>query len=421
MNLAAQDGRQGAAAQFRAPGLPPGNSAAANAPESLSASSGWVGVTRLVLTDFRNYRSARLDLDAGPRGLPVVLTGPNGAGKTNLLEAVSFLSPGRGLRRARLGEIDRRPSATEPGSSGWAVAATIAIGQGPVRIGTGREPDGGERRVIRIDGDPARNQAALAECLGVLWLTPQMDRLFVEGPGARRRFLDRLVLGLDPAHAARVAAYEQGMRERARLLRDGPSDPAWLSALEDVMAQQGVAVAAGRRDAIERLDQVCAEADGIFPRARLQLIGVVEDWLGRMPALEAEETFKAALAANRGADAAAGGAVLGPHRSDLAVTYADKDIAAENASTGEQKALLIAIVLAQAALQRASRGEPPVLLLDEVAAHLDEARRAALFEALTVLESQTWITGTDAALFAPLHGCARFLSVADGALSETIF
>ena len=421
MNLAAQDGRQGAAAQFRAPGLPPGNSAAANPPESLSASSGWVGVTRLVLTDFRNYRSARLDLDAGSCGLPVVLTGPNGAGKTNLLEAVSFLSPGRGLRRARLGEIDRRPSAIEPGSSGWAVAATVAIGQGPVRIGTGREPDSGERRVIRIDGEPARNQAALAECLGVLWLTPQMDRLFVEGPGARRRFLDRLVLGLDPAHAARVAAYEQAMRERARLLRDGPNDAAWLSALEEIMAQQGVAVAAARRDSIERLDHVCADAEGAFPRARLALIGTVEDWLGRMPALEAEERFKAALAANRGADAAAGGAVLGPHRSDLAVTYADKGIAAENASTGEQKALLIAIVLAQAALQRASRGEPPVLLLDEVAAHLDEARRAALFEALAALESQTWITGTDAALFAPLHGRARFLSVADGTLSETIF
>jgi DNA replication and repair protein RecF len=421
MNLAAQDDRQGAAAQFRAPGLPRGNSAAADAPASLSVSGRWVGVTRLVLTDFRNYCSARLDLDAGRAGLPVVLTGPNGAGKTNLLEAVSFLSPGRGLRRARLGEIDRRDSAVEPGSSGWAVAATVATGHAPVRIGTGREPDGGERRLIRIDGEPARNQAALAECLGVLWLTPQMDRLFVEGPGARRRFLDRLVLGLDPAHAARVAAYEQAMRERARLLRDGPCDPAWLSALEEVMAQQGVAVAAGRREAIERLDQVCAEADGAFPRARLRLIGIVEDWLGMMPALEAEEKFTAALAANRGADAAAGGAMLGPHRSDLAVTYADKGIAAENASTGEQKALLIAIVLAQAALQRASRGEPPLLLLDEVAAHLDAGRRTALFEALAGLESQTWITGTDAALFAPLHGCARFLSVADGTLSETIF
>src|SRR5205085_6126111 len=222
---------------------------------------------------------------------------------------------GRGLRRARLGEIDRRPSATEPGSSGWAVAATIAIGQGPVRIGTGREPDGGERRVIRIDGEPARNQAALAECLGVLWLTPQMDRLFVEGPGARRRFLDRLVLGLDPAHAARVAAYEQAMRERARLLRDGPNDAAWLSALEEIMAQQGAAVAAARRDTIERLDRVCADAAGAFPRVRLALIGTVEDCLGMMPALEAEERFKSALADNRGIDAAAGGAVPGPHRS----------------------------------------------------------------------------------------------------------
>jgi DNA replication and repair protein RecF len=331
--------------------------------ESLSASGRRVGVTRLVLTDFRNYRSARLDFDAGPVVLPVVLTGPNGAGKTNLLEAVSFLSPGRGLRRARLAEIDRR----------------------------------------------------------VLWLTPQMDRLFVEGPGGRRRFLDRLVLGLDPAHATRVAAYEQAMRERARLLRDGPADPAWLTALEEVLAEQGVAVAAGRRDAVERLDGVCAGAEGAFPRARLALIGTVEEWLGAIPALEAEEQFKAALAQNRAADAAAGGAILGPHRSDLAVTYADKGIAAESASTGEQKALLIAIVLAQAALQRATRGEPPLLLLDEVAAHLDERRRAALFEALSGLESQTWITGTDAALFAPLRGHARFLSVADGALSETIF
>jgi DNA replication and repair protein RecF len=374
-------------------------------------------VIRLVLTDFRNYRSARLDLDAGP----VVLTGPNGAGKTNLLEAVSFLSPGRGLRRARLGEIDRQDRAEPAGNSGWAVATTVATGRGRVRIGTGREPEGGERRVVRIDGEPARNQAALAECLGVLWLTPQMDRLFVEGPGARRRFLDRLVLGLDPAHASRVAAYEQAMRERARLLRDGPSDPVWLAALEEVMAQQGVAVAAGRRDTVERLDQVCAAAEGPFPRARLNLAGAVEDWLGTMPALEAEEKFKAALAENRNADGAAGGAVLGPHRSDLAVSYADKGIAAENASTGEQKALLIAIVLAQAALQRASRGEPPLLLLDEVAAHLDAARRAALFEALAGLESQTWITGTDAALFAPLQGHARFLSVADGTLSETIF
>ena len=422
MNVAAQDGRQSAAAQFRASGLPPGNSAAVPGSESPSASDRRVGVSRLVLTDFRNYRSARLDLDAGP----LVLTGPNGAGKTNLLEAVSFLSPGRGLRRARLGEIDRREGTSEPATSGWAVAATVATSRGPLRIGTGREPEGGERRVIRIDGEPARSQASLAECLGVLWLTPQMDRLFVEGPGGRRRFLDRLVLGLDPAHATRVAAYEQALRERARLLRASfettrPSDPAWLSALEEIMAQQGVAVAAGRRDAVERLDGVCAAAEGAFPRTRLALVGTVEGWLGTMPALETEEQFKAALARNRGADAAAGGAILGPHRSDLAVAYADKGIAAESASTGEQKALLIAIVLAQAALQRAVRGEPPLLLLDEVAAHLDEGRRFALFEVLAGLESQTWITGTDTTLFTPLRGQARFLSVTDGALSETIF
>src|SRR5205814_4084109 len=347
MNITAQDGRHGAAAQSRAPGLPSGNSAAVRSPEGALSPGGKVGVTRLVLTDFRNYRSARLDLDAGP----VVLSGPNGAGKTNLLEAVSFLSPGRGLRNARLGEIDRRDGASEPGTSGWAVAATIMTRRESIRIGTGREPEGGERRVIRIDGEPARSQAALGERLSVLWLTPQMDRLFVEGPGGRRRFLDRLVLGLDPAHATRVAGYEQALRERARLLRDGPSDPVWLTAPEEIMAQQGVAVAAGRRDAVERLDQVCAAAEGAFPRAGLALIGTIEDWLGTMPALQAEEQFKAALASNRASDAAAGGAVLGPHRSDLAVTYADKGVAAETASTGEQKALLIAIVLAQAALQ----------------------------------------------------------------------
>jgi DNA replication and repair protein RecF len=374
-----------------------------------------VGVRRLVLTDFRNYRSARLDLDAGP----VVLTGPNGAGKTNLLEAISFLSPGRGLRNARLGEIDRRDGTAEPGGSPWAVAATIETHRGSVRIGTGRESAEDERRVVRIDGEPARGQAALAECLGVLWLTPQMDRLFLEGPGGRRRFLDRLVLGLDPAHAGRVARYEHAMRERSRLLRDGRADPAWLAALEEVMSEQGVAVAAARREAVERLDKVCAEADGPFPRARLTLDGTVEAWLGAMPALAVEVKLKAALRENRPADAASGGAGLGPHRSDLGVTHAEKGVPAEQASTGEQKALLISIVLAQAALQREIRGEPPILLLDEVAAHLDSGRRDALFERLAGLESQAWLTGTEANLFAPLRPTARFVSVADGALSET--
>jgi DNA replication and repair protein RecF len=253
----------------------------------------------------------------------------------------------------------------------------------------------------------------------MVWLTPPMDRLFLEGPGGRRRFLDRLVLGLDPAHASRVAAYEQVMRERSHLLRDGPADLAWLAALEEVMAEQGVAVAAGRRETVQRLDRACAKAEGPFPRARLTLVGTVERWLEEMPALAAEARFVAALAANRQSDGQAGGAAIGPHRSDLAVSLAEKGIAAEFASTGEQKSLLIAILLAHAALQRATRGEPPLVLLDEISAHLDASRRAALFEGLRQFDSQAWLTGTDAALFAPLRSHAQFLSVQDGTLSPT--
>src|SRR5579864_2558312 len=296
-----------------------------------------LGVTRLAVTDFRNYRSARLELAAGP----VVLTGPNGAGKTNLLEAVSLLSPGRGLRNARLGEFDRRGEADE--TVGWAIAATVDTGRGAVRIGTGRDPTGGERRVVKIDGENARGQAELGELIGLTWLTPQMDRLFIEGPSARRRLLDRLVLGLDPAHAGRVAAYEHAMRERSRLLRDGPADPVWLDALDETMAAQGIAVAAARRQTVEQLDRACAEADGVFPRARLALAGTVEAWLEEAPALAAEERFKAALKQTRTADAIAGGASLGPHRSDLAVSHAITGTPAESLSTGEQKALLISI------------------------------------------------------------------------------
>jgi DNA replication and repair protein RecF len=384
---------------------------------SAGAAAARVGVTRLVLTDFRNYRKARLTLGTEP----VVLTGPNGAGKTNLLEAVSFLAPGRGLRGAKLTEIDRRqPSECH----GWAVAALVATRRGALQVGTGRDvglqPAGlsrgtaSERRVVRIDGEPARSQAALGERLGVLWLTPAMDWVFLEGPSGRRRFLDRLVLGLDPAHASRVATYEQAMRERSRVLRDGPADPAWLGALEEVMAEQGVAVAAGRRDAVQRLDRACAEAEGPFPRARLTLAGTVENWLEIMPALAAEADFAAALAAHRRSDAQVGGASVGPHRSDLGVSLAESGIKAELASTGEQKALLISILLAHAGLQRAVRGEPPLLLLDEIAAHLDASRRAALFDALLRLDSQVWLTGTDEAVFAPLRCHAQFLSVHDG-------
>jgi DNA replication and repair protein RecF len=378
------------------------------------------GVARLALTNFRNYREARLTLGAGL----VVLTGPNGAGKTNLLEALSFLAPGRGLRNARLAEVDRR-QAPEIGAAdgatgpGWAVAATVATRSGAVRIGTGREAADGERRVVRIDSEPAKSQAALGERLAVVWLTPQMDRLLVEGPGARRRFLDRLVLALDPAHASRVAAYEQALRERTRLLREGPADAAWLAALEEVLASQGVAVAAARRAAVRRLDDACAAAEGPFPQARLALAGVVEAWLDEMPALAAEAKLARVLAKDRRQDALSGGAATGPHRSDLVVSVAASGLAAAHASTGEQKALLISIVLAHARLQLSLRGEPPLLLLDEIAAHLDAGRRAALFAELARLDGQAWLSGTDASVFAPLRGRGQFLAVRDGAVLST--
>jgi DNA replication and repair protein RecF len=370
-------------------------------------------VSRLSLNDFRGYARLRLELDRQP----VILTGPNGAGKTNLLEAVSFLAPGRGLRRARLAEIDRRPPG-ETGSSGaWAVAAVIERAAGRVNIGTGRE--GGdserttERRVVRIDGTPVRGQKDLAEHLALVWLTPDMDRLFMDGSSARRRFLDRLVYGFHPAHAGEVAAYETVMRERARLLSDGNSDAAWLDALEDSMARHGVAIAAARAAVAQRLDRVCAEHDGPFPAPRLALSGEVDAVLAEMPAVAVEDRAREALHAGRAHDAAQGGAVWGPHRTDMLVRYAAKDRPARECSTGEQKALLLSILLAMARELTAERGEAPLLLLDEVVAHLDGARRAALFDEISGIGAQAWLTGTDDELFQGLRGRARFFRVLD--------
>jgi DNA replication and repair protein RecF len=340
-----------------------------------------------------------------------VLTGPNGAGKTNLLEAVSLLSPGRGLRRARLAEIDRRAPAGDT-LGAWAVAAEVDGFAGRLLIGTGREGEG-ERRTIKIDGKKQRGASSLAGHVAMVWLTPQMDRLFAEGAGARRRFLDRLVWGFDPDHAGRVAAYDHALRERARLLRDGPADPAWLAALEDTMARHGVAIAAARADTVGRLASTLAESTGPFPRARLALAGAVEAWLAAGPALSAEDRLREGLAAARRQDADTGGAAVGPHRSDLAVRHADTGMEAALSSTGEQKALLIAILLASARLQAEMRGAAPVMLLDEVAAHLDAVRRRALFAELVALGAQAWLTGTDATLFAELGDTTQFFSVRD--------
>jgi DNA replication and repair protein RecF len=369
-----------------------------------------VAVRRLTLTDFRCYAAARLDADARP----LVLTGPNGAGKTNLLEAISFLAPGRGLRRARLSEVDRR------GAGAWAVAAELEGPRGHVRIGTGRDAarDGAERRLVRIDGAPARGQTALAEHVNTVWLTPLMDRLFLEGASARRRFLDRLVFGFDADHAGRVAAYEYALRERGRLLRDGRSDGSWFTALEDTMARHGIAIAAARRDVTQRLSAACAEGAGPFPAAELALEGAVEGWLAEMPALAAEDRLRAVLAAGRRDDAATGGAGFGPHRADLAVRHLATGMPAAQCSTGEQKALLLSILLAHARLQAELRGAAPLLLLDEVAAHLDATRREALFGEILALRAQAWLTGTDRALFQSLAGSAQFVAVENATLQS---
>jgi DNA replication and repair protein RecF len=376
--------------------------------------TGGIAVLSLKLRDFRNYPELHLRLNGGP----VVLTGPNGAGKTNILEALSFLSPGRGLRRARLSDVSR----SDCNSAGWVAQADLASCVGPVAIGTGlaegSDEDGSaERRVVRINGEAASSANGLVEYLDVVWLTPQMDRLFVEGLSTRRRFMDRLVYGLDGGHARQVAAYEKAMRERNRLLKNGGADPAWLAALESQMAEHGVAVAAARRDGLARIEAGMALAAGVFPKARLAAQGTVEAWLTEMPALAVEERLRKLLTEKRGIDRDAGAATEGPHRSDMAVWHADKDQPAAQCSTGEQKALLIAITLANARLIRARRGIAPLMLLDEVSAHLDGRRRATLYEELLALGGQVWLTGTDEDLFAGLAGHAEFFTVSDGVVA----
>ncbi len=368
-------------------------------------------VSRLRLNDFRSYHS--LHLDIGPE--PVVLTGPNGAGKTNILEALSYLSPGRGLRRARLGDVTRHGH-----TGGWAVSARVydaATGTAS-DIGTGTAdaaaPDGAaERRLIRIDGQAGRGPASLAEVLSLSWLTPRMDRLFQDEAPSRRRFLDRLLYGVDAQHARRVSAYERALRERARLLKTGEGNAAWLGALEETMAAHGVAVAAARRDGVARLAQGLAAADGPFPAAALAVVGTLESWLDTLAAVEAETRFRIELERSRGRDAETGGAALGPHRSDLAVTHLATGLPAQQCSTGEQKALLIAIVLADARVKAVQGGVVPLLLLDEVVAHLDAGRREALFGQILDLGAQAWLTGTDREMFAPMVGSAQYLGVAE--------
>ncbi len=365
-------------------------------------------LTRLTLTDFRSYERAELALD----GRPLFLVGPNGAGKTNLLEAVSLLTPGRGLRGASLAEVGRRLPG-EPRGRAWAVAAAISADGEETRLGTGVAEAGAPRRTVRLEGEtvpPGR----LAEHLREVWLTPAQDRLFLEGAGERRRFFDRLVFAAEPAHASHAQSYERALRERMRLLTEGSADAAWLDALEARLAEAGALMAEARARTLSALQAEIAErGERPFPQARLSFAGEWEQLAAAGAAIaELETRLLGALKAARPRDAAAGRALTGPHRGDLAVVHTEKDRPAAECSTGEQKALVLNLVLAQAARLARVAGQPsPILLLDEVAAHLDARRRAALFDEIEATGLQAFLTGTDAQLFEALAGRAQGVRV----------
>jgi DNA replication and repair protein RecF len=367
-------------------------------------------VRRLTLTNFRSYRAATLQVDAGV----VVLVGANGAGKTNLIEAISFLVPGRGLRRATLEEV-----AFTEGDGSWAVSGEIEGALGLVTLGTGIEPPReGESplRKCRIDREPVSSAAAFADHLRLVWLTPAMDGLFAGAASERRRFLDRLVLAVDAEHSSRVSALERSLRSRNRLLEEPRPDLHWLDAVEHETAELAIAVAALRSQTVRRLQAVLGSrlADSVFPAADISLDGWMENMLLKQPAVEIEDRYRAVLKENRPRDAAAGRTLEGPHLTDLSVRHRAKGIAAGAASTGEQKALLIGLVLAHARLIQDMTGFSPLLLLDEVVAHLDPLRRVALYDELAGLGAQAWLTGADPLAFSELTDRASVFEVSPG-------
>ena len=371
-------------------------------------------IRRLSLTNFRSYHAAQVALD---RAGPVVLTGANGAGKTNLIEAISLFAPGRGLRRATMEEL-----AFAEGDGGWAISAEIEGMLGLATLGTGIDPPAGEEtsptRRYRVDREPVSSATAFADHLRVVWLTPAMDPLFNGPASERRRFLDRLVLAVDAQHASRVSALERSLRSRNRLLEDQRSDPHWLDAIEHETAEVAVAVAAARAETVARLSSALEQARGDapeFPFARIALEGWMEELLPTHSAVEVEDRYRALLKENRARDAAAGRTLEGPHRSDLTVTHIGKNMPASNCSTGEQKALLIRLVLAHARLIKDMTGFAPLLLLDEVVAHLDPGRRASLYDALSTLGAQVFMTGADPAAFGDIVARAQIFMIRPGA------
>ena len=376
-----------------------------------------LAIARLTLTEFRNYRELRVNTAARL----IALTGANGAGKTNVLEAISLLAPGRGLRGAPFEELAR-----QGGSGGWAIAAGIESPHGLMSAGTawGGQPEAGDGggRSVMIDGELQKGSGALGEHMRLLWLTPAQDRLFAGPASDRRRFLDRLVAASDPEHGSRILVFEKVMRERNLLLAGTRPDATWLSGLEAQMAEAAVAISAARLVGLEALQTHIREgrAASSFPWAEVAVEGEIEALIAEKPAVQVEDEYRRILTDSRGLDRAAGRTLRGPHRSDLAVVHGPKAMPAGHCSTGEQKALLIGLVLAQARAVRAGAGVAPILLLDEVAAHLDRARRKDLLEALAALGSQSWMTGTDAQLFEAIGDAGAVFHVDDGLVREVM-
>lgn len=381
------------------------------------------GLSRLVLHQFRNYQELDLCLEAKA----VVLTGPNGAGKTNILEAISFLSPGRGLRHVKLSQITNLKTMNQDPSNppSWAISATIETRAGPTQLGTGLDytATGNEKRLIKVNGQAAKSQATLTDWISVIWVTPQMDRLFMEAASTRRKFIDRLVYALDATHSSRIHRYEHHLRERSHLLREGHYDPLWIATLERHLAEDGVAIVVARQQVVKSLENAQRQDQSYpFPKFQAEMTGQVENWMQNQPALAVEDAFAEKLKLNRRHDGEVGGACIGPHRSDFQVQHLAKHLPAELCSTGEQKMLLLAVTLAFIRVQENYNSCPAILLLDDVAAHLDEQHRLILFQEIcTPLKEseqehlrrplQVWMTGTDKSAFQGLNNQAQFLTV----------
>ena len=382
-----------------------------------------LAVTFLNLINFRCYERETLEVDRRP----IIISGPNGTGKTNLLEALSFLTPGRGLRGAKLNEIARRSYEKLGQGVKWGVSAKVSVGNEAMGVGTGCENIEGvnnssnrkERRIIKIDGVLLKKQSDLGKYISAQWLTPQMDRLFLEGASSRRRFFDQLISGLDSGHRGLITEYQYSVKSRNRLLKNNILDAKWLSPIEEVISRTGVAIAVRRIEAIGRLQKQVRKNIGAFPGAIIKVTGQIEGWLVSDPALLVEDRFLEALRNSREKDGNSGITSTGPHRSDFEVFHGNTEIEAANCSTGEQKSLLIGILLAFTRLQAEHGGFMPFLLLDEIMAHLDESRRRSLAELILDMGAQVWITGTDRKLLNVFEDQAQYLTVNDGKIIKS--